>query len=134
MFGNTKGRIEPKDDRANDKVDTIIGAGTAFVGELQVKGTLRVDGRCEGKITSSGDVVVGETGSIVTTVQARNVQVSGTVKGNIRATGVLEITSSGKVYGDIEVGKLVISDGAVFQGQCKMQSGEPESNKDEKKE
>lgn len=134
MFGNTKGRAEVKDDKANDKVDTIIGAGTTFVGELQVKGTLRVDGRCEGKITSSGDVVVGEAGLVVSTIQARNLQASGTIKGHVKATGVLEITATGKLYGDIEVGKLMISDGAVFQGQCKMHSGEVDAVKAEKKE
>ena len=120
LFGQGKQRADVKDERANDKVDTIIGAGTALTGDLDIKGTLRVDGRCEGAITSSGDVVIGEGGLIVSAVQARNLQVAGTVKGGIKTSGVLEISSTGKVYGDIEVGKIIIADGAVFQGQCRM--------------
>lgn len=124
LFGQGKQRADVKDERANDKVDTIIGAGTALTGDLDIKGTLRVDGRCEGTITSSGDVVIGEGGLIVSSVQARNLQVAGTVKGGIKTSGVLEISSTGKVYGDIEVGKIIIADGAVFQGQCRMHTAE----------
>ncbi len=120
LFRQPKQRVDVKDDKANDRVDTIIGAGTVFTGDLDIKGTLRVDGRCEGKVTSSGDVVVGESGQLVSTVQARNLHVAGTVKGDIKTPGVLEISPTGKVYGDIEVGKVIIADGAIFQGQCRM--------------
>ena len=119
MFGN-KPRTEAAQDRINDRVDTIIGAGTVFVGEIHIKGTLRIDGRAEGKIECSGDVVIGEGGIAETVVQARNLKVAGVLKGNATASGVLEITDTGKLFGDIEVGKLAISDGALFQGQCTM--------------
>ena len=108
----------------NDKVDTIIGAGTVFTGDLDVKGTIRIDGRCEGKITCSGDVIIGETGYVISSVQGRNLQVAGTVKGVIKTSGLLDISPPGKVYGDIEVGKIIIADGAVFQGQCRMHTAE----------
>jgi len=120
MFGNSKPRTDAAQDRINDRVDTIIGAGTVFVGDIHVKGTLRIDGRAEGKVECSGDVVIGEGGVAETGVQARNLKVSGTLKGNAKASGTLEITDTGKIFGDIEVGKLVINDGAVFQGQCTM--------------
>ncbi|MDP3488356.1 MAG: polymer-forming cytoskeletal protein [Bacillota bacterium] len=124
MFGN-KPRTEAALDRINDRVDTIIGAGTVFVGDIHVKGTLRIDGRVEGKIECSGDVVIGEGGVAETAVQARNLKVAGVLKGNATASGVLEITDTGKLFGDIEVGKLVISDGALFQGQCTMKVEAP---------
>ncbi|MBT9153786.1 MAG: hypothetical protein DDT39_00443 [Firmicutes bacterium] len=69
-------------------------------------------------------MVIGESGQLVSTVQARNLQVAGTVKGGIKTSGLLEISSTGKVYGDIEVGKVIIADGAVFQGQCRMNTAE----------
>ncbi|MBT9175838.1 MAG: hypothetical protein DDT20_00138 [Firmicutes bacterium] len=134
LFGQSKARADVKDERANDKIDTIVGAGAVFTGDLDIKGTLRVDGKYEGKITSSGDVVIGESGQLVATVQARNLQVAGTVKGGIKTFGVLEISSTGKVYGDIEVGKVIIADGAIFQGQCRMNSAEGQSVPPAKKE
>ncbi|KAF0193939.1 MAG: hypothetical protein FD169_2156 [Bacillota bacterium] len=121
MFGN-KPRIEAAQDRINDRVDTVIGAGTVFVGEIHVKGTLRIDGRAEGKVECSGDVVIGEGGVAETVVQARNLKVAGILKGNATASGTLEITDTGKLFGDIEVGKLAISDGAIFQGKSTMKA------------
>jgi cytoskeletal protein CcmA (bactofilin family) len=134
LFGQRKPGADVKDERANDKVDTIIGAGTVLTGDLEIKGTLRIDGRCEGKIISSGDVVVGEGGFIVSTVEARNLQVAGTVKGEVKTSGVLEISPTGKVYGDIEVGKVIIAAGAIFQGQCRMHIAEAETLPPAKKE
>jgi len=128
LFGS-KNKSEIQQERLHDKVDTIIGAGTLFVGEIQVKGTLRIDGRVEGKVICSGDVVVGESGAIEAEVRARAIKLGGTLKGNAYASGILELVNTGKLYGDIEVGKLVISDGAVFQGQCKMQNSDSSASK-----
>lgn len=129
MFGSNKPKSEKEQERLHDKVDTIVGAGTLFVGDIHVKGTLRIDGRVEGKVISSGDVVVGETGALEAEVRGRSIKLAGTLKGNAFASGTLELASTGKLYGDIEVGKVVISDGAVFQGQCKMHSPEVTANK-----
>ena len=129
MFGTNKTKSESQQERLHDKVDTIIGAGTLFVGEIHIKGTLRIDGRVEGKVISSGDVVVGETGALEAEVRGRSIKLAGTLKGNAFASGTLELASTGKLYGDIEVGKVVISDGAVFQGQCKMHNPEVNVNK-----
>lgn len=134
ILGQPKPRADVKDERMNDRVDTIIGAGTVFTGDLEIKGTLRVDGRCEGKIVSSGDVVIGESGLIVSTVEARNLQVAGTVKGEIKTSGILDISSTGRVYADIEVGKVIIADGAVFHGQCRMKIAEAQTTAQAKRE
>jgi len=131
LFGSNKTKSESQQERMHDKVDTIIGAGTLFVGEIHVKGTLRIDGRVEGKMICSGDIVVGESGVIEAEVRARSIKLAGILKGNTYASGILEIVSTGKLYGDIEVAKLVINDGAVFQGQCKMQNTETSANKKE---
>lgn len=107
-------------DKHGDRVETILGSGTVLNGNLQVKGALRVDGKAEGNIEAAGDVVIGEGSVVDSSVRGRNVKVAGLVRGNISATGVLEIASSGKVFGDVSVSKLSISDGAVFQGNCDM--------------
>ena len=107
-------------DKHGDRVETILGSGTVLNGNLQVKGALRVDGKAEGNIEAAGDVVIGAGSVVDSSVRGRNVKVAGLVRGNISATGVLEIASSGKVFGDVSVSKLSISDGAVFQGNCDM--------------
>ncbi|HHW98415.1 MAG TPA: polymer-forming cytoskeletal protein [Firmicutes bacterium] len=98
------------------KLDTVIGQGAVINGSINIEGTLRVDGKVEGEISVTGDLLVGETGVANAIITAQNVTVAGTVKGNITANGKLDLLASGKVYGDINVSDLVVSQGAILQG------------------
>jgi len=129
MFGSNKPKRDAEQERLHDKVDTIIGAGTNFVGSIEVKGTLRIDGRVEGNVSCAGDLVVGETGVVESEVHSRSVKLGGLVRGNVFAVGTVDIVSTGKLYGDITAAKVVIADGAVFQGHCKMQVPETDTEK-----
>ncbi|QNO15016.1 polymer-forming cytoskeletal protein [Alkalicella caledoniensis] len=104
-------------------VDTIIGKDTEFSGTINGKGILRVDGKVTGEIIT-GDVLVGETGVVEANIKARHVTVSGTIKGNIEASGLLELMPSARLTGDIKVSNLSIGDGAYFKGACEMLSGD----------
>jgi len=110
-----------------DRVETILGKGTDFKGTLTSSGLVRIDGRLEGEINHSGDLVVGESAVVVGTIKARSVTVAGQIQGNVECDGKLELTPSGKLYGDIKVGNLVIAGGAVFQGASLMPGQEPEA-------
>ncbi len=103
-----------------DKIDTIIGRETEIKGTISAKGVIRIDGRAEGQVLVSGDILVGETAFLLAEVKARHITVAGEIRGNVAAEGKLEILSSGKVYGDIQVANLVIGEGAVFKGKCEM--------------
>lgn len=114
MFGKNN---EPA---GGGKVDTIIGSGSHFKGDINVEGTLRVDGTVDGDITCSGDIIIGKSGVVRAGIKGRNVTVAGEVHGEIVLEGKLEITATGRVQGDIEVDKLVISEGALFKGMSSM--------------
>lgn len=103
------------------KVDTIIGNGSHFNGNLNVEGTLRVDGAVNGEIECNGDVIIGKAGVVRASIKGRNVTVAGEVHGDIKLEGKLEISGTGKVLGNIEVDKLIISEGALFEGKSVMQ-------------
>ncbi|MDI7277171.1 MAG: polymer-forming cytoskeletal protein [Anaerolineae bacterium] len=108
------------------KIENVLGASTHFEGRLTSDGNVRVDGVFEGTIETAGNVIVGEQARVMADIVANGVQVWGAVKGNITATGRLEILSSGRVWGDIKVAALLIDEGGVFRGQCLMQGdGEP---------
>lgn len=111
-----------------DKVDTIIGKETNFQGKIVANGTLRVDGRLEGEIASQGDVVIGEGARVVAQVQARNLLIAGEIKGNVKAAGRVELAATAKVEGDLQVGTLVVEDGAVFLGACTMTGSREKGN------
>lgn len=103
------------------RVDTYIGKDTAVEGSLKSHGTVRIDGSFVGDIETEGDVIVGEGGLLkASEVKAKNVTVAGDCQGNLKVQGRLEIAASGKVFGDVCAGALVIEDGAIFHGNCEM--------------
>lgn len=118
MFG--KKEEETVSRQSSGKVETIIGKETNVKGSVTGSDVLRIDGKVEGDITTSGDVIVGETGIVQAEVNAKDVTVAGEIHGNTKAEGKLEIISSGKVIGDIKVQNLIIRDGAKFEGKSEM--------------
>ena len=101
------------------KIETILGDGTEVKGELSVKGTLRIDGAMEGDVRADW-VVVGESGRIKGNVRSRGMVVGGAMEGNIEADEIVELKQNARVRGEIRSGKLVVSEGAVFDGQSRM--------------
>lgn len=106
------------------RIDTIIGKDTSVKGRIDAEGSIRIDGKFEGEIFTSGDLIVGESGNVTANVEAKNISVAGEVRGNVTARGKLELIPTGKLYGDVRMSVLVVEDGAVFQGQCEMLSPE----------
>lgn len=103
-----------------EPLETVIGASANLRGTLQSDGGVRVEGVFEGLIETAGNVVVGPAARVVADITARNVTVAGAVKGNIDATGRLEILSSGAVYGDVQVEAVMIDEGGQFHGVSRM--------------
>ena len=99
----------------------FVGSGTQLTGETTFKAMLRVDGHLSGKITSSsGTLIVGATGKIDANVEVSVAVVHGVVNGDIIASQRLELGRAAKVNGNIQTPSLVIEQGAVFEGTCKM--------------
>ncbi|HWR28857.1 MAG TPA: polymer-forming cytoskeletal protein [Negativicutes bacterium] len=114
MFGSKK-NLE-----ITGQVETIIGQSTSVKGSLTSNGALRIDGQFDGDITTTADIIVGETGRITATVGARNAVVAGAVTGNMDIGDKLELLPTAKLVGDLKVGSLIIGEGAVFKGNCEM--------------
>ena len=114
MFGSKK------TSDITDQVETLIGQSTSVKGSLTSNGALRIDGQFEGDITTTADIIVGESGRIIATVGARNAVVAGSVTGDMDIGDKLELLPTAKVVGDLKVGSLIIGEGAVFKGNCEM--------------
>ena len=118
MFSKTK-------EYQGSRVDTILGKNFVFKGEIEsAEGSLRIDGNFEGELQVSGDVLVGETGKVTGSLNARNITIAGQVNGKIAAEGRLELTPTAKVYADVKMTFLTVEDGAVYQGLCEPQTRE----------
>jgi len=117
-----------KGDFNFDKIDSLIGVGSHFQGVISSQGTIRVDGTFTGEIKTEGDLVIGDSGTIDANIEARNVLVAGEIKGNLQVNGKIEVTVTGKVFGDIKVKNLIVDEGAIFEGSCLMDNGKVEKN------
>ncbi len=116
MFGSMKKHI---DNPAGD-IETIIGRETIITGDLQGSGNIRIDGRIDGKIFTTGNVVIGESGNVQGDIKASNLIVGGLVTGNADCDGNLSIQATGQLVGDVRVRSLNIADGGVFKGRSDM--------------
>lgn len=113
-------------------VDTLVGSNTIFTGNIESDGTVRIDGKVRGDIKVEGDLYVGEKAAITGSLTASNVNLAGTVEGNISAKGILKILSTAKLYGDIKVNSFVADEGALFQGKCSMMEASEAEKANEK--
>jgi len=99
----------------------FVGGGTIVTGEANFKALMRVDGHLSGRITSTGGtLIVGANGKVDANIEVAIAMIQGTVNGDIIASQRLEIGRAGKVSGNIQTPALVIEQGALFEGTCKM--------------
>jgi len=102
-------------------LNTILGKGSTFDGTLKVEESLRVDGKIKGKVTTTDSLVIGKDGEIDGEIKTKNAIIGGRVKANLKATGKVILEAKAEFYGELTTSRLVIDDGAVFEGQCTMQ-------------
>lgn len=99
----------------------FVGGGTDVTGEANFKAMMRVDGHFSGRITSSsGTLIVGNNGTVDANIEVANAVIHGTINGDIIATQRLELGRAAKVTGNIQTPSLIIEQGAIFEGSCKM--------------
>lgn len=111
--------IFKSDPNAGD-LNGFLDRGSQMEGELSFDTTFRVDGKLSGKVTSDGNLIVGEGGEIDGEIRVGQIFVSGTVRGRVHAARRVQIAANGKAFADLHTPSLVIEDGAVFEGRCSM--------------
>jgi len=98
----------------------FIGAGTVIEGNFETKGSLRVDGRIKGIVKSGDTVTIGTTGEIEGEVYARNAIIGGRVIGDLTIEEKLVLESTSSINGNLKATKLIIDEGAIFNGKSEM--------------
>jgi len=113
----------------------FVGNGTTLTGEASFKGMLRVDGGLSGRVSSAdGTLIVSTNGRVDANVEVAVAQIYGTVNGDIVATKRIEMGRVAKVTGNIQTPALVIENGAIFEGSCRMVQIKEQAEKDQSKE
>ena len=100
--------------------DLLLGVGAEFEGKLTFQGTVRIDSKFKGTISTNDVLVVGENAKIDADITCGSIVVHGEVTGNITATTSVELRHPARVRGDIETPSLSMEKGAFHHGAVKM--------------
>lgn len=119
----------PGNGKPADTIDTLIGQKAMFKGDLEFTGGLRVDGHIKGNVIARNDsnstVVVSESGEIEGNITVPHVIINGTVNGNIKSGGRVELQSKAKISGDVHYKAVEMELGASINGSlvCEPSGG-----------
>jgi cytoskeletal protein CcmA (bactofilin family) len=116
--------------KPKDEINAFLGVDTEFEGTLIFTGAVRIDGKLSGEIFSNGTLIIGDSATIKSQIHVADVIISGEVYGDIFAEKKVEINVPGKLFGNIQTPKLVIEEGVIFEGNCKMKDLEKEPKKE----
>ena len=109
-------KVEP-----TPRISGFIDRDTEIIGDIKFKENFRIDGVFKGKILSGNGLIIGETAEVEADIEVSSLTINGRVKGTIKAKDRIEIFSKGRVIGNVTTSKLVIEEGAFFQGSCQME-------------
>ena len=99
-----------------EEFNGFLAQGTSFSGDLQFSGTLHLNGNVRGSISTGDTLIVGEHATVEAEIKAGEIQISGTVIGNVTCTRRIEVAECGRLRGDVRTPQLIIKEGGVFEG------------------
>lgn len=101
-------------------ITNILSKGTRINGKLKVEGSIHIDGTVEGNIDVTESLIIGKTGRIQGEIHTRDCFSGGRIEGNLYSDGRVEFKSGAMLKGDLKCKQLVIEEGVIFDGTCKM--------------
>lgn len=112
-----------KKEKKIASISTFLGFDSSIEGTVEFQGTIRLDGRVNGKISSnSGTLIVGEKAVIHADIIVDTIIIMGEVSGTIDAKKRIEVHPPGRLSGDIQAAVISIKPGGSFNGNCSMKS------------
>jgi len=122
-----------KASKPQNRIDSLIGAGTRIEGNVSFGGGLRVDGEIKGNVVAAGDqpstLVLSEQARIDGEIHVSHLVVNGTINGPVHATEFLELQAHSCVKGDVHYNTLEMHLGAVIEGRLVHNAGAAEGGK-----
>ena len=122
-----------KANKPQNRIDSLIGAGTRIEGNVTFSGGLRVDGEIKGNVIAAGGqpstLVVSEQASIDGEIHVSHLVVNGAINGPVYSAEFLELQPRCRVKGDVHYNSLEMHLGAVVEGRLVHSSSATESSK-----
>ena len=103
----------------------FIGEGSEIDGKYTFSGSLVLNGHFKGAIVSNDHLIIGAKGIVNASIRTGTVLIEGEVVGNVTAAERVELRGKARVYGDIEAPVVVLEEGVLFEGHCRMTKARP---------
>lgn len=103
----------------------FIDEGSEIEGKYTFSGTVLLNGKFHGEIASTDTLIIGEKGVVNANIRTGSVVIRGEVVGNVQATERVELKGTARVFGDLEAPVVVIEEGVLFEGHCRMTKSKP---------
>lgn len=113
-------RSAPKPAPRPGDLSGFIDEGSEIEGTYAFSGTVMLNGRFRGEIRSGDTLIIGEKAVVNASIRAGTVVITGEVVGNVAATERVELRGRARVVGDVEAPVIVIEEGVLFDGHCRM--------------
>jgi cytoskeletal protein CcmA (bactofilin family) len=123
MMWKTGGKTRGKE---GGELTAFLDEACEIEGKFSFSGTVMINGRLRGEIHSNDTLIVGEKGVINASIRAGIVLVSGEVVGNVVGVERVELRGSARVSGDVEAPIVVVDEGVMFDGHCRMTRADAE--------
>ena len=104
----------------DDDFDTVLSRDIEFSGTMSFEEPFLIRGNVSGDIEATGLLVVDEEAVVSADISTSHVVIRGIVKGNVRASEKVELTSTGSLEGDVATRTFSMEAGCRFNGRCAM--------------
>lgn len=116
--------MDVQNDKLDDEdFDTILSKDIEFTGSLECDKPYLIRGRVSGEIIAQDLLVVDEEAVVQANITGKRIIISGSVTGNIKSSDRVEITSMGKLVGNVTAPEVYMETGCFFNGTCTMTKG-----------
>ena len=122
MLWNKNGKADVKGD-----LTAFIDEASEIEGKYTFSGTVMLNGKFKGEIISNDTLIIGEKGVVNAQIRAGTILISGEVVGNVLGSERVELRGSARVFGDVEAPIVVVEEGVLFEGHCRMTKSRPEA-------
>ena len=101
-----------------------IDKNTSLNGNINAKTDIRIDGKVEGEIITTGKVIIGKDANVKGKVLCGNADIEGIFYGELTVSGTLSLKIGSNLEGKVRIQKLMVESGAIFNASCSMHSAE----------
>jgi cytoskeletal protein CcmA (bactofilin family) len=120
MFGKLKAKKLSGNTPSAILLSTVSKA-TSVLGNVKMKGDLRIDGNVVGEIDCDGKIIIGLDANIQGNVRGKSIDLRGRLCGDVYASEVCILRASSTYRGKISTSKIEVEAGADFCGDCRME-------------